>query len=699
MIILNVMSWQHFTQLQYIRNLPIHEQVKKYNYYLMEQQAMQVAVTAASAGGSGGARIVEENGGGSELVGIRALMTLTNDLFDSSSDSINLYGYKFAVENPITNELQVFGLEYLPSASEAQFNGGNSKTTVEWSPYHNKFIAFGEMPNCVGQQPWMSVNGKLWEPTNVLSEIGTEVDRNRYTISSNDGKLVYLTGDNTIQCIDIDGNSVTNAVILGGTGSFQCLTYSSNLDRYVAAGLTGTTATRFPIIYSDDAQTWYTGSYIDEPLVNGISTLPNINEVIWAPTQSLFIGGGRVSRNVDITNKNFIYYSSDGISWYTGSVTGGPSPFRAVTYHGDILDINGKLITTAVFTFAGFTYETRIVTSSNGIDWLVTDVFLPGAQGDAVYGNIINNKYTFGLTGLGVIGDNVKYTFTSSNGQNWGTGSVTGFSGTYPLSSQAKLAYSPTNGIYVASIQSTNDIKVSSDGVIFNQYDSDTLAVVQFQTSQSTEMYNTNLSPWYRVDGENYLFTTSSNSYRFVQFELYDDDTVPLGTQTYGTASYGIEISSASISNVSYTDIIGLEDVEIGGIRYIQEIDDPTLVARYAYYEFEPMTINYNFVEPYSFTVKSSGRRYVYFKYGIYGDTMAGSDYVGMKIDTVDGVITYYEDANVNSNGTFSVDPEFSGMIFTNPPSIVSSGSGYWTVSFDVSMKPLTYTTLKSFYF
>jgi hypothetical protein len=48
------MSWQHFVQLDYIRRLSLNEQLKRYNYYLMEQQAMQVTVNNTAAAGSGG---------------------------------------------------------------------------------------------------------------------------------------------------------------------------------------------------------------------------------------------------------------------------------------------------------------------------------------------------------------------------------------------------------------------------------------------------------------------------------------------------------------------------------------------------------------------------------------------------------------------------------------------------------------------
>jgi hypothetical protein len=54
MIILDIMSWPHFVQLHGINHLPIEEQVKRYNYYLMEQQALQTALINQQVVGSGG---------------------------------------------------------------------------------------------------------------------------------------------------------------------------------------------------------------------------------------------------------------------------------------------------------------------------------------------------------------------------------------------------------------------------------------------------------------------------------------------------------------------------------------------------------------------------------------------------------------------------------------------------------------------
>jgi hypothetical protein len=53
MIFPDILAWQQFANLPHIKKLPIHEQVHRYNYYLVEQQqiAQQVMNAQQSVGG------------------------------------------------------------------------------------------------------------------------------------------------------------------------------------------------------------------------------------------------------------------------------------------------------------------------------------------------------------------------------------------------------------------------------------------------------------------------------------------------------------------------------------------------------------------------------------------------------------------------------------------------------------------------
>ena len=60
MIFPDPMSWQHFIQLAQISKLPLHEQMQRYNYYLMEQQALYTQIMArTNTAGSGGTQTVQ----------------------------------------------------------------------------------------------------------------------------------------------------------------------------------------------------------------------------------------------------------------------------------------------------------------------------------------------------------------------------------------------------------------------------------------------------------------------------------------------------------------------------------------------------------------------------------------------------------------------------------------------------------------
>ncbi len=54
MIFPDPMSWQHFVQLPQIKKLSLNEQTQRYNYYLMEQQALMAQIMAQHTAGSSG---------------------------------------------------------------------------------------------------------------------------------------------------------------------------------------------------------------------------------------------------------------------------------------------------------------------------------------------------------------------------------------------------------------------------------------------------------------------------------------------------------------------------------------------------------------------------------------------------------------------------------------------------------------------
>jgi hypothetical protein len=50
---IDILGWSDYIRVHNIKHLPLNEQMKRYNYYLMEQQAVMSVTTAASAAGRG----------------------------------------------------------------------------------------------------------------------------------------------------------------------------------------------------------------------------------------------------------------------------------------------------------------------------------------------------------------------------------------------------------------------------------------------------------------------------------------------------------------------------------------------------------------------------------------------------------------------------------------------------------------------
>lgn len=176
MIILNVMSWQHFTQLQYIRNLPIHEQVKKYNYYLMEQQAMQVAVNnAAAAAGSGGTRstVSQEPSGPPTMT------------FDISFDESNYFQFQVGNYNYHTSLPLEFTIDWGDGTVETSTAdlGGDNAINHTYANSNNRTVSVSIQDS--NERPSLQFNGNELVPG---SGIVTDINN-----LSNFTNLVYFT--------------------------------------------------------------------------------------------------------------------------------------------------------------------------------------------------------------------------------------------------------------------------------------------------------------------------------------------------------------------------------------------------------------------------------------------------------------------------------------------------------------------------
>jgi hypothetical protein len=117
----DMMSWQHFVQLPQIRKLSLHEQTQRYNYYLMEQQALIAQVMAQQTVGSGGNKlntnciefVVDTSVGTTQFsVLITSTSTTTIDVNwgDETTSQLTISG-----ETEVTHEYPEENIEYVVS--------------------------------------------------------------------------------------------------------------------------------------------------------------------------------------------------------------------------------------------------------------------------------------------------------------------------------------------------------------------------------------------------------------------------------------------------------------------------------------------------------------------------------------------------------------------------------------------------------
>lgn len=121
LILPDMMSWQHFVQLPQIRNLSLHEQTQRYNYYLMEQQALITQVMAQQAVGSGGSTTSTPSG--------PTPITLAFEISSESGTNVLLQiGTKLGKSVDATVEWDAVGLVSAGSVSET------IAPNTTWSP-------------------------------------------------------------------------------------------------------------------------------------------------------------------------------------------------------------------------------------------------------------------------------------------------------------------------------------------------------------------------------------------------------------------------------------------------------------------------------------------------------------------------------------------------------------------------------------
>ncbi len=667
-------------------------------------------------------------GGGPEpgpLVDIRALANVysvvpptapEHDIyFTTGSDTI--YPSGFEIEHPVTNERQRFYIETVPSASDYDLfilNVQHPETTawasdlqsVVWSSYHNKWFGYGATNNEAYPSVYSSLNGKKWIPENSINIFGTT--GRRIFVNPTSGQMVSLGSRGTnILYFSSDFTTAGTGSITGSRGpETNMIGWSPDLNRYVAVGTSdgGSSNPARAFLYSDNGINWMTGS--QAAYTYGF---PNLNSVIWSTTSSLYVASARAQTNTSPAYTiGGIFTSPDGITWTQRNAISQSTNIGAVGYIGyfGVNELNGKFVAHAMINLDPPVLY--VATSSNAIDWYKIEIPNSSSLLDTNYtrahtvGFTTNNK--FYVQSAGILNGSTNVFITSSDGVNWGTGSIP--TGSNRTSGLTDTVESPTTVFMYDSFGITGVLDKNAPTFISRYYE-DTEAIVKFNTSQSSDIYNTYL-PWYQADGL-WTFQTASGTF-WTDFYMYlrdEDLSSNYYGDTVGEVGAGIIVSSSGYLADANTYDEGYEDATVDGVRYIQEYDTDTY-GRAIYLEREipdVTSMTYaNATASISITAKSNGRRYMYL-YGYFYENQNStfSSEYGLIVDLVSGSITHYEDPTINStnNTVFSIYGSDAATTyphkFTTAPTITDAGDGFWTVSFNLSTRPLPgYNILRS---
>ena len=518
------------------------------------------------------------------------------------------------------------------------------------------------------------------------------------------------------------------------------------------------TYTTSSILYSDNGYEWYTSSF--SKIARDIGSADKtIKDMVWSPTTNTFVGLGRSSslQGVDIYERQYIVTSSNGIDWDFTVISeslnqnlfydkiawspthnkfvlyGYPSSFNLSTVSASVYTsstgVSGSWGLASVHSFygpefasnkslnglnqlveyngtmlgVGYSYYNTVtlITSSNLIDWTSIDTdhnsmftiqYVPGK----------NKYFASGVSGS-TINSPIRTIATSSNLTDWGTlvlddrlsdGSGNVHSVEWSTDSSNSIAITGQIPYWFYSTGSNNQY-------IYYRIDDTPVAYVGFQNELPNTTLSTPLTPWTSSiqdsNGTWYPFNFDS-AVSWIEFDMgiganpniNDDQYIP-------TSSYGIIIDSQSIASfdVGYYGTF-TEDVEIGGIRYLQEISqnpgEEYSLYNYGYYETSTLSTIFNTAtSSYSAALKANGRDYVYIYYGISGNNYMGES-VGMILNLNSGIVEYFEDTtNWDAPGSYNMAGS-TQLRFVEGPTLTSEPDNYWRLQFKVAIDRSTIT-------
>lgn len=574
------------------------------------------------------------------------------------------------VTDPVTLEPSVVVLTLLPDITTSPFLTSTANDDIRYQgqlfdcEYLNKTFYIGGLVGDTTQVLQVTENLVNWTSSYAVSGSVTNWPITR--LAASDNTMVGLSVGGTLQgpVYSYDGFSwFSSSMDHASLANSVC--WSPALNRFVAVGDKSTAW------YSDDGLYWRiaTSSRVQVISVVTDNNACVWNSVIWDDNNSRFIAVGERDTSLSFSstgNTGSMMTSTDGITWdITTTVYTGSTGFRKV--------VNGDN------TLVAITSNNILHTSTNGGDsWTKVTLSNANTVYDIAYSPSLNKFYMPYLSGSLTATSSF---FTSSNGINWGT--YTNELPNITVSPLNRIAWSSGSNKFIASTGVEGSLYVSdTDGKNFRTFKRSKTAWGYFIETPNNTIYDTAL-----------LSTTESfynalipgDGFTWAEFDLALGVGTPFdGPLTYytGTSSLGIIIDSASLASFNFSDMYEVEDIEIGNIRYLRELDGVSEDVHYGYYETQTaLPISASSKSTFSASLKSAGRDYAVVYYGTYGTSPNGT--VAMILNLNSGIIEYQEDvSNANAENSFGLTN--GNLQFETGPTLTSKANDYWELAFKV---------------
>jgi hypothetical protein len=597
---------------------------------------------------------------------------------------------RYTVIDPTTNQPYNFYLSSLVSGSnEVYYDAYPTYSTASigwqgaalygltnmiWVEYLGKYVTQTD-----SGPVFSSTDGYTWECATQIFPVGI-VPNDFYVYN----KMAVAEDLQIIASNDFDGYTTksifhsTDGGDTWNTGSVSArwhglgMAYSPTLQRFVSVGQYDLFPGKAGTAYSDDGISFTVVSGSNIPFS---SSLNAFTDVTWDNSGSgQFIAIAKREGFPGRTGS--VYTSVDGTSWTFKTdinfVQASSYPISKIAaISGSYLILGNEMVTSSLLRstdLINWSYVSSSWRTGNtvNLDRLYDFAYSPSLNRTVIVGEIFRSDDYF---------DSLLSTVFSDDTITWYTSSAFTDTGYYNHSLN-NVAWSPTLNQFVGLTY--DHVYRSNDGITWLNDNQSYSASIGFEDTPPGTLLNTALSPW---TGSATYLTEMENVYTYISYTLlttnFNDSYIP-------TSSYGIIIDSSSMVNFSVDDIYGVEDVEVDGIRYIQEISQPegeeiedTQYVTYRSNSLLP-TLVVGATSSFSASLKSEGRN-VRIDYFLEGNATKPAGYwTNSSLQLYSSMVLDITNGEVISA---SAQPA-ENFTFLEQPRLTDKTNGYWELTF-----------------